>query len=244
MKKKVRSGFIVLLVIVLVGVAGWLSIGLGGDLLGDYRSLKFIKTTQGVAINISQYDPHVTKVEQEYKDLLSRATNNNKIEGIYERIHAGDYAYETLTAKEKGQYTIEAAIFFGDKNEAQTTFDEALKTFKEIGYTVKSDAENTEQVELVRQFIPADESSSAAPGFDKILISIKTDETKPSIRFNYQSTELPLGGIPAQGDTYTVEQVNKMWEEIGNGKLDLCSYEPNGAIGGWYPEYECLKELL
>jgi hypothetical protein len=245
MNSRIKLALGVLAVVVLVIIAGWLSIGLGGGLLGDLRSQKFIKTTQGVATETVMVDPHVTKVNNEYQNFLDIAKNNGKIEGLYERIHAGDYAYETLTAEEKGQYSIDASVFFNEKVESENTYKEAQKTFEEIGYKVNPDSSTSEtQVELIRQFVPADESSTASPGSDRILLSLHEKNNTYSVMITYQSTELPLGGIPAQGENYTVEQVKQMWEDIQTGKLDLCSLEPNGAVGSWSPDYECLQENL
>jgi hypothetical protein len=243
MNSKIKLGLISFVVLALIAVAGWLSIGLGGKLLGNYKSLENIKTTQGLASDTSDYDPHITKVSGEYQNFLGIVKSSGDIEGIYEKVSAGDYSYETLDDKSLGRYTVESKAFIKNEDVANKVYQEAVRTFQEIGYTTETKGNN--EMSFTREFQPAKEASDAQPGVDTLVIALTEKESSYEVSFNYQSTELPLSGIPSQGQPdYTVEEVNKMVSEVDDGTLDACDFEPNGAVGGWYPEYSCLKELI
>jgi hypothetical protein len=243
MNSKIKLGLISFVVLALIAVAGWLSIGLGGKLLGNYKSLENVKTTHGLASDTSDYDPHITKVSGEYQNFLGIVKSSGDIEGVYEKISAGDYSYESLNEESVGKYTIESKVFIKNEDAANEVYQEAVRTFQEIGYVTEAKGDN--KMSFNREFQPAKEASNAQPGVDTLVIALTEKESLYEVSFDYQSTELPLSGIPSQGEpNYTVEEVNKMVSEVDDGTLDACNFEPNGAVGGWYPEYGCLKDLL
>lgn len=244
--KKVRFTFIALLGLVLVTVAVWLSVGLGGKLVGDYREQNFIKTTHGVASSESELDPHIKKIQAEYKKVIDTAKANNP-DGIYERIYAGDYAYEKLTADEMGQYTIEASIIFSSDETAKKVYSDILTQLKIVGYEQDEKVTPTEtNADLLRMFVAADEQSAGSPGNDLVTLGVSPsgDGLKSRITFFYQGTETPLGGLPNGSENYKVSEYEELIKKVSSGELNICDYEPNGAVGGWYPEYSCQKDYL
>lgn len=236
-----------LILVIAISVALILSLGFGGNIINNYRQTLWTVTTQGTASSLKEADPHIQKVYAEYKDFLNNAKKTNKVEGIYERIHAGDYSYENIQDEtNNGQYFIESFVFFNSPDEANETFLKLKTTLQDAGYEAKNNTSfEDSQVDVKRQFIPARENSSASPGNDNLIASLNERNGYQVIMFSYSSTELPLNKIPTNNDkNYSVTELKKMWDKVISKDIDLCEYEPNGAIGGWYPEYKCLQDSL
>lgn len=244
---KVRWSFIILLITVLVAVAVWLSLGLGGQIMGDYLKQNYVKATHGLAMEEPEVDSHVSKVHTEYETLLELADSQNP-DGVFEMITAGDYSYEKLEPELPGQYTISSTIIYPDEATAKKVYDKFIETLTSIGYEQDPEIEPTESTaDLLRMFNAADEASEGAPGDDHIVLQYyatgeNLDKTK--ITFFYSGTETPLAGIPYEKEEITVKDFDALVEKVVAGEIDQCAYEPNGIIGGWYPEYECLPEYL
>lgn len=242
---KLRATFFVLLVVVLITVAILLAFGLGGKLVGDYNKRFWIASTQGTANEAVEIDPHVTKVKDEYLKVVD-IQETQQVNGVFEKISAGDYQYEKIDEESLGQYTINTFFFYKDKQQATVGYENAVQYLESIGYEQDKEIEASEtSASLLRTFVPAQESSDGSPGSDKITLSTFTRESGVTvIIFLYQSTELPLSGIPAQGEEYTVEELKEYENKVFSGEIDSCELPPNGAIGGWYSDHDCFKEDL
>lgn len=237
----------ILILAIAISAALILSLGVGGNIVNNYRQTLWTATTQGTASSLKESDPHIQKVYNEYNSFLTDAKKTNQIEGIYERIHAGDYSYENIQDEtNNGQYIIESFVFFKKSDEATQQFLNLKTTLQEAGYKAKNNTTfEDDQVEMNRQFIPARENSAASPGNDNLIVSLNERDDYQVIMFSYSSTELPLNKIPTNNDKdYNVTELKKMWDKVISKEIDLCEYEPNGAIGGWYPEYKCLQDSL
>lgn len=242
---KVLISLLVLAVAICLALV--LSLGVGGNIVNNYRQTLYIASTQGTAPSIKEADPHIQKVHKEYKTFIKQVEKSKSLEGIYERIHAGDYSYENIEDENNnGQYIIENFVFFDSLKSAEEEFNSLKKSLESYGYSPKNSTTfDDNQIDLTRQFVPAREQSSASPGNDSLTISLNERDGHGIIMFTYSSTELPLNLIPTNNDKdYTVTELKKMWDKVISKEIDLCEYEPNGAIGGWYPEYNCLQDSL
>lgn len=238
---------LILFSLLIIGIALWLSVGVGGYFMKGILQQQYIKTTHGLAYSASEIDPHIAKIQSEYEELINKAKEHNP-EGIYERIHAGDYSYPTLTEDSLGQYSIETTIIYATPGEAETAYDSILLSFQDKGYVVPPELLMGDDnfAEMVRMINAADEKSTISPGEDHIVLSAGPSKDKGRITFFYKSPELPLEGIPSYENPqeYTVKEYDSLQEQIISGELDLCDFEPNGAVGGWYKEYSCEKDYL
>lgn len=244
--QKIRLTFTILLVVVMIAAALFLSFGLGGKLIGDYNTRNYTVASQGTAIDAAQVDPHVTKVADEHKKVTSYAAQNN-VNGIFERVYAGDYSYEKIDENSLGQYTIESFYFFENKDDSRKAYESILKYLNDLGYQQDESIEASESTaNLLRVFVPSDEVSSASPGNDAITLDTYEKESGVNvIIFMFKSTELKLSGIPqVSNENYTVEQQEKWIARIVNGEEDGCDLTPNGVVGGWVPQYECYQSDL
>jgi len=242
---KIRITFTILLAAVLIFVA-LIFVFWGSQIIGENNKKNWFQTTQGLASDSSQVDPHITKVYEEQNQVTNVAKNNN-VGGIFQKISAGDYQYETLKHENLAQFTVENFYFFDTNENAVSAWEEMSVLMSELGYEQDPSVDPTEtSASLIRQVVPADEMSDVSPGNDTVSLSMFTREPGVTvIVFLYTSTELTLGGIPAQdGEQFTVTQVEQMIEDVVNGTVDGCSLQPNGTTGGWVPDLGCYQQYL
>lgn len=242
---KLRVSFLILLGIVLVTVALILAFGVGGKFVGDYNKRNWIVSTQGTATSSANYDPHVTKTQNEYLKVVEIQEANN-VDGVYEKISAGDYEYAQIDSESLGQYTINTFFFYENPEDADKAFQKTQEYLENISYAEDKEVESTEtNVTLLKTVVPSEEQSNVSPGNDKVTLTKFTRESGVTVLiFMFQSTELPLSGIPASGEEFTVEKLKDYEQKVFSGEIDSCSLTPNGAIGGWYPNHECYKADL
>lgn len=244
--QKVRLTFTILLIVVMVVAALFLSFVWGGKLIGDYNTRNYITTSQGTATDEVSVDPHITKVADEYKKITQYAVQNN-VDGIFEKIFAGDYSYEKIDENSSGQYTINSFYFFKNQEDSNKTYTNILKYLNDLGYKKdESSDKSSTKIKLLRVFVPSDELSSAAPGNDTVTLDMYTKSSGVNvIAFTFASTELKLSEIPQTSNkNYTVEEKEKWVTRIKNGEENVCDIKPNGVVGGWVPEYKCYQSDL
>ena len=244
--RKVSVPLFLLLLLTLVATAVIL-VGWGGSILGEYNKKDWFVASEGTATDITSSDAHVQTAADQYKKLKIIAGEEH-VGAVFERIYAGNESYEKIVPEDLGQYSIDTFFFYDKEADGKKAYDRMLQYLNDLGYVQDSlvTASDTTAT-LIRPVSPKDEGSEGSPGNDSVsLFYAPTSTGKTRVIFMYQSTELTLAGIPADPnfDYYTVEQAQKLNNDIASHTVNSCDYQPNGVVGGWDPAYGCYFDDL